>query len=143
MATILPSFFAVTFLLSSAAAQNTTCGDTATATQQVLAELRSLRLELLQDLAERQAEKIELLAAEVERVRAQRIRIEQALQSHQNDTQNWSKEVQTAEYTPEERVQLQTAKAAVDLEASSNLSRRRQLARLRRPPRTAPLAAQR
>ena len=126
MATTLRILFGVAFLMGFADAQTATSGETAT--QQVLAELRSLRVELLEDLAERQAERIELLAAELERVRTHRIRIERALQSQQDDTRNWNQEVQTSEYTPEQRAQLETAKAAVDMESSKSLSRERHTA---------------
>jgi hypothetical protein len=128
-ATIVRSLFLISCIAGSAGAQSAaSCTETAFTTQQVLTELKSLRVELLQDLADRKAERIELLAVELERTRALRIRNEQALQSNQQDTQTWSHELPSAEYTPEERARLETEKAAVDMDAVARLNRQRDTA---------------
>lgn len=96
--------------------------------RQTLEELRSLRIELIVDILERQAEKIQTLTAELERVRKARTRTEEALRAQQDESRNLTHQLQSAEYTPEERGQLQAVMSAADLDSTKRINSERRAA---------------
>jgi hypothetical protein len=96
--------------------------------RQTLEELRSLRIELIVDILERQGEKIQMLSAELDRVRKARTRAEEALRLQQDESRSSNHQLQAAEYTLEERAQLQAAMAAAHLDSTQRLNAERRVA---------------
>jgi hypothetical protein len=123
MMTMVKQILAATVMFTSVAAAQPAASD-----QQILDELRKLRIELMEDLLERRAERLEALEVELARVRAERLRLENAIRVQQEDSRNWRQEMQSAEHSAGERAQLETARAAEEAESARRLGRERNAA---------------
>ena len=110
-------------LVHSGIAQN---GDTLA--RQTLEELRSLRIELIVDILERQGERMQMLTAELDRVRDVRTRTEEALRAQQDETRSLSQQLANVAYTAEERTQLQAAMSAAAVDSIQRLNGERRAA---------------
>ncbi len=115
-------------LLAGSAAQAQEAPSADVRPAQLLQELQALRRELLQELWERQAERVEQIEARLEQARARRQRLEEAVRAQQEDMGNWSQELQNAEYNPQERAQLEAARTAVDTESLQRTTREKRAA---------------
>jgi hypothetical protein len=89
-------------------------------------ELKSLRVEFLDEILARSAERIESFEAELERLRADRVRLDEMLRSHQDEARNWSQELMNSEFNAGERLQLEAAKNASESDLVRSLNRQRQ-----------------
>ena len=99
-----------------------------TLARQTLEELRSLRIELIVDILERQGERMQMLTAELDRVRDVRTRTEEALRAQQDETRSLSQQLANVAYTAEERTQLQAAMSAAAVDSIQRLNGERRAA---------------
>jgi hypothetical protein len=96
-----------------------------TPSQRVLEDVRSLRMEFLDEMLTRTVERIESLDAELERVRAERVRLDEMLRSHQDEARHWSQELMSSEFNAGERMQMEATKTASDADLARSLGRQR------------------
>ena len=92
---------------------------------QLLREMRELRIAVLEELAERQSERMEAVAGELERVHRQQARLEEAARAQAEEVPSPGESASAPEADPQQRAQLELAKATVDAEAAERLIRQR------------------
>jgi hypothetical protein len=92
---------------------------------QLLREMRELRIAVLEELAERQSERMEAVAGELERVHRQQARLDEAARAEAEEAPSAGQDLSAAEADPQQRAQLELAKASVDAEAAQRLVRQR------------------
>jgi hypothetical protein len=118
----------------------TAFAQTDTLSQKASEELRSLRMELLDEMLVRSVERIESLNATLEGLRGDRLRLDEMLKSHEDEARNWSQELLASEFNAGERVQMEAAKTASDADLAGSLGRQRQAIAERETSLTARLA---
>jgi hypothetical protein len=122
---LLPAALAEAYSTEHVAAAETP-PDAAGPLDTLLRHFLDLRQEILEDLLERQTERVEALEAEALRLRERRSRLEESWKAQLDDVSAWRQEMESAEYTAEEKQQLEATKVAVDSEALTRLTRQKE-----------------
>jgi hypothetical protein len=106
----------------TAGALSTLQGETPPASLERLAEeVKGLRKELLQDLLDRQSERVGALEEALDRIHREGAKIDHALESQEKEFLTWNQELQTSELPTQERAQAAAAKRAANDEEAQQL----------------------